>query len=150
MLRLLSSKAQGRKDPWKLPKPCHVGIHWEALTEFSHEYPYARVSIIFPVFLPHFVLAKLAISSIRLRRFSVSSSDKGQIPQTCTNNRTCYIQRVIQMCTLNGNVFLFEVSYIVLFLSFCGNFMVHISLKRAPLVLWRSSSPFCTWYISLL
>ena len=27
MLRLLSSKTQGRKDFWKPPKPCHVGIH---------------------------------------------------------------------------------------------------------------------------
>ena len=26
-LRLLSSKVQGCKDFWKLPKPCHVGIH---------------------------------------------------------------------------------------------------------------------------
>ena len=35
MLRLLSSKAQGRKDFWKPSKPCHVGIHWIALAEYS-------------------------------------------------------------------------------------------------------------------
>ena len=35
MLRLLSSKAQGRKDLWKLFKPCQIGIHWKALAEFS-------------------------------------------------------------------------------------------------------------------
>ena len=35
MLRLLSSKAQERKDSWKSSKPCHVGIHWKALAEFS-------------------------------------------------------------------------------------------------------------------
>ena len=34
MLRLLSSKVQGRKDSWKLSKPCHVGTHWKALTEY--------------------------------------------------------------------------------------------------------------------
>ena len=35
MLRLLSSEAQGRKDFRKLSKPCHVGIHWIALAEYS-------------------------------------------------------------------------------------------------------------------
>ena len=35
MLRLLSSKSQGRKDFWKPSKTCHVGIHWIALTECS-------------------------------------------------------------------------------------------------------------------
>ena len=43
MLRLLSSKAQGRKDFWKSPKPCHVGIHRIALAENSDQYPCARV-----------------------------------------------------------------------------------------------------------
>ena len=36
MLRLLSSKAQGRKYFWKPSKPCHVSIHWKALAEYSH------------------------------------------------------------------------------------------------------------------
>ena len=36
MLRLLSSKAQGRKDFLeKTSKPCHVGIHWKALAKYS-------------------------------------------------------------------------------------------------------------------
>ena len=35
MLRLLSCKAQGRKDSWKPSKPCCVGIHWIDLDEFS-------------------------------------------------------------------------------------------------------------------
>ena len=35
MLRLFSSKAQGRKDFRKPSKPCHVGIHWIALAEYS-------------------------------------------------------------------------------------------------------------------
>ena len=34
MLRLLSSKAQGRKDFCKPSKPCNFGIHWIALAEY--------------------------------------------------------------------------------------------------------------------
>ena len=37
MLGLLSSKAQGQKDFWKTSKPCHVGIHYIALTEYSQK-----------------------------------------------------------------------------------------------------------------
>ena len=37
MLRLLLSKAQERKEFWKPSKPCHVGIHWIALAEYSQE-----------------------------------------------------------------------------------------------------------------
>ena len=48
MLRLLPSKAQGRKNFWKPSEPCHAGIHWRALTEY--EYPWARVSAIFSFF----------------------------------------------------------------------------------------------------
>ena len=35
MLILLSSKGQGHKDFQKPSKPCHVGIHWTALAEYS-------------------------------------------------------------------------------------------------------------------
>ena len=35
MLRLLSSKVQGRNDFRKSFEPCHAGIHWIALTEYS-------------------------------------------------------------------------------------------------------------------
>ena len=35
MLRLLSSRAHWRKFFGKASKPCHVGIHWKALTECS-------------------------------------------------------------------------------------------------------------------
>ena len=35
MLRLLSSKAQECKNLRKTLKPCHVGIHWKALAEYS-------------------------------------------------------------------------------------------------------------------
>ena len=35
MRRLLSSEAQGCKEFWIPSKPCHVGIHWKALTDYS-------------------------------------------------------------------------------------------------------------------
>ena len=35
MLRLLSSKAQGRKVFLKQSKPCNIGIHWIALSKNS-------------------------------------------------------------------------------------------------------------------
>ena len=49
MLRLLSSKTQGF---FKSSKPCHVGIHWIAIVEFSQkiEYPFARVSVLYQLF----------------------------------------------------------------------------------------------------
>ena len=34
VLGLLLSNAQGCKDFWKTSKPCHIGIHWIALTEW--------------------------------------------------------------------------------------------------------------------
>ena len=51
MLRLLSSKAQGWKDFWKPSKPCFC----QSFSDFSG-------------FLHHFVLAKLAASSIRVKK----------------------------------------------------------------------------------
>ena len=52
MLRLLSSKAQERKDFYKLSKPCHVGTHALESSRgvLSDEYLLARVSIIFQDF----------------------------------------------------------------------------------------------------
>ena len=55
MLRLLSSKVQGRKVFWKpLNNVCHVGINWIALSLslwlLSDEYPCARISVIFQDF----------------------------------------------------------------------------------------------------
>ena len=51
MLRLFSSKGQGCKVFQKPSKPCHVGIHWIVLTEYSQmRNPCARVSVIFPGF----------------------------------------------------------------------------------------------------
>ena len=73
MLRLLSSNAKGCKDCLKPSKPCHDGIHWVALAEYSlDEYPCANVSILFSGFLHRFVLAKLSTSSIRVKYGSVT------------------------------------------------------------------------------
>ena len=66
MLRLLSFKAQGCKDFWKSLKPCHVGIHWKALSEYSQMSTYVPRFPSFSGFLHHFVLAKWATSSIRV------------------------------------------------------------------------------------
>ena len=68
MLRELSSEARGRKDFQKPSHPGHVGIHWIALAKYSDEYPFDRVSVILSVLLHTFVLAKLATSSIRVKR----------------------------------------------------------------------------------
>ena len=66
MLSLLSSKEQGRKDFWKPSKPCHVGINWIALIEDSQMSTHVPGFQSFFRFLQHFVLAKLATSSIRV------------------------------------------------------------------------------------
>ena len=63
-LRLSSSKAQGCTDFWKPSKPCWYSFD-SSCWELSDEYPFARV-LIFKAFLCHFVLAKLATSSIRV------------------------------------------------------------------------------------
>ena len=54
MLRLLSSKAQGRKVLWNPSKPCYVGIHWKALALNSqmstHLQGFSSFSMIFASF----------------------------------------------------------------------------------------------------
>ena len=66
MLRLLSFKAQGGKDFRKPSKPCHVGIHWIALAEYSHMSTHLPEFQSFFSFFNHFVLAKLVTSRIRV------------------------------------------------------------------------------------
>ena len=59
MLRLLSSKAQRHKDFQKPSKPCHVGIHWIALTA------YFQMSTHLPGFQSFFrVFASVCMSKI--------------------------------------------------------------------------------------
>ena len=66
MLRLLPSKVHWDAKVFeKLSKPCHVGIHWLACAEYSQMSTMCQGFSHFKVFLHHFVLAKLATSSIR-------------------------------------------------------------------------------------
>ena len=74
MLRLLLSKTQGGKDFSKLPLPCHVGVLWIALTEYS------KMSTQMPGFqyffrlLHHLVIVKLATSSTRVKNLFIEST----------------------------------------------------------------------------
>ena len=54
------------KDFWKSSKPCHVGIHWIALTKCSRMSTHLAG---FQSFFSIFVLAKLATSSIRVKGY---------------------------------------------------------------------------------
>ena len=59
MLRLLSSKVQGRKDVWKTSKLCHNnGTHFIALAEHSQMSTHLPGFQSFFLFLHHFALAK--------------------------------------------------------------------------------------------
>ena len=73
MLRLRSSMVETCKRLWKPSKPCHVGIHWKALAEYFHMSTHLPGFQSFSNFLHHFVLAKLATSSIRVKQLSVDS-----------------------------------------------------------------------------
>ena len=76
MLRPLQSKGQGHKDLWKSSEPCHVGIHWIALTEYSQMSTHNSQSFsIFSAFLCHLILVKLATSSISVNNVSLPSTD---------------------------------------------------------------------------
>ena len=55
-----------RKHCWKPYKPCHVGIDWLALMEYSQWVPICQGFNDFSGFLHHFALANLASSSIRI------------------------------------------------------------------------------------
>ena len=72
MLRLLSSKAQAHKDCFKPSKPCHIGIHFIAITEYS-QITHVPVFQSFFRFLHHFVLTKLATSSRRVKDWHLKS-----------------------------------------------------------------------------
>ena len=69
MLRLLSYKAKGCKDFWKPSTPCHVGIHWIALAEYSLMSTHLPgIQLFFKGFLHFLVFTKLANSSIRVKK----------------------------------------------------------------------------------
>ena len=62
-------KGQGRKYVLKPSKPCHVGIHWIALTEYSRMSTHMPGFHTFSGFLHHFIMAKFATSSIRVKAY---------------------------------------------------------------------------------
>ena len=74
ILGLLLAKAQGCKVLWKPFKPCHIGIHWIALPEFSHVPGFQSFFRGFH----HFVLAKSVTSSIS--RVNTLSQRQGMNP----------------------------------------------------------------------
>ena len=76
MLRLLLSIGEKCKKFWKPSKPCHVGIHWKALTEYTQMSTHMPWFQSFSAFLHDFVLAKLATSSIRVK-IPLCSLDRG-------------------------------------------------------------------------
>ena len=79
MLMLLSSKAQGCKDFWKLCKTYHVGIHWIALAEFSQMSTHVPGFRSFYRFFASFCIGKSATSSISVK----SEGTKGRTDTSC-------------------------------------------------------------------
>ena len=60
MLRLLLSKAKGRKDYCKQSKPCHVGIHWKALAEYSQMSTHVAGFLWFFMFFASLCIGKIS------------------------------------------------------------------------------------------
>ena len=74
MLRLRSSIGQESTDVWKPSKPCHIGIHWVALTECSQMSTHVPgFQSFFFRFLHHVVLATLATRNIRVNLWTPRS-----------------------------------------------------------------------------
>ena len=82
MLRLRSSKSQGHRDFWKPCKLCCGAIHWIALTEYFQMSTHLPGFQPFFRFLHHFVMAKLATSSIRVKH---NGADTGEVTLTHYN-----------------------------------------------------------------
>ena len=83
MLRLLSYKAKVCKD--FLMSSCHVGTHWIAFIECSQmsTHMISQGFSHFSVFLHYFVLANLAISSIRASCMYFNTDFQGQVRNGC-------------------------------------------------------------------
>ena len=79
MLRLLSSKSQGHRDFWKPCKLCRGAIHWIALTEYFQMSTHSPGFPSFFRFLRHFIMAKLATSTIRVKH---NRADTGKVTLT--------------------------------------------------------------------
>ena len=66
MLMLLLSKHKNAKIFEKLSTPCHVGIHWKALSGYFKMSTHVPGFQPFSGFLHHFISPKLATSSERV------------------------------------------------------------------------------------
>ena len=103
MLRLLSSIAKGRKDIWKPSKPCHVGVHWIALVEFSQMSTHVPGS---QTFFRYFALAKLTTSSIGVETVQLTSylvsNDKPDIGLALDTLRGLQNNQTGSACTLHN------------------------------------------------
>ena len=80
---------------WKASKPCHVGIHWIALHEYSQMSTYMPGFQSFFRFLHHFVLAKLANSSIRVKELSFHAWNPAHLPGRCHTYTRQSIERIL-------------------------------------------------------
>ena len=101
MLRLLSSKAQGRKDFRKPSKPCHVCIHWIALVEYSKMSTHVPGFQSFFRFLLHFVLASSIWETLLLWiTEKVPIYNNSQITyQQNTPYTQCHLRCLVQGCS---------------------------------------------------
>ena len=115
MLRLLWYKAHRCKDLWKPSKPCQFGIHRIAFISSQNQMSTHMPGFShFPAFLHHFVMAKLAIRSIRVRygahgfrskalidRRIVQNDRVHMLYKTCNNNIiycSCYNRKTEPKC----------------------------------------------------
>ena len=129
MLVLLPPNAWECNHFWKPSKPCHVGIHWV----LSDEYPYVRVSVIFPGILHHFVLANLATSSIRVNISIQTYINMFSGMHACTTTSVCIenrtlISNLIKIYSLTIQ----ELIKLYIFYAFSGYLWVIIIKRNEP------------------
>ena len=68
MLRPLSFKAQVHKDFWKPCKPCHVGIHWIVLVEYSQMSTHLPGFQSFFSFFASFCIGQVSHQQLRVKQ----------------------------------------------------------------------------------
>ena len=88
ILRLTFVKSTRLQRFLKSSKPCHVGIHWIAFAEHSQMSTHLPRFPSFFRFLHHFVMTKLATSSIRVK--APQTWAHYLLRQTCIEYRSLY------------------------------------------------------------
>ena len=85
---------------FKPSEPCHVGIHWIALSLSTlRRVPMYQGFSHFLGFLHHFVISKLAISSIQIREYFTEVKEK--VINFCTKQQYLYEEFDIAFSYLN-------------------------------------------------